>query len=92
MEVHWYKNDDINNPVLLYQDQKVQENVRTEYRDRVSLIGELDKGNVSLKLDNLTTVDSGEYTCFVKSISWYDKHSVNLLVKGTTKSNNIDHC
>ncbi|KAF4071685.1 hypothetical protein AMELA_G00276100 [Ameiurus melas] len=81
LEVRWYKNGDIYNPVLLYQDQKVQENVRTEYRDRVSLIGELDKGNVSLKLDNLTTVDGGEYTCFVKSISWYDKHSMNLLVK-----------
>ncbi|KAF4071684.1 hypothetical protein AMELA_G00276090 [Ameiurus melas] len=80
-EVRWFKNGDINNLVLLYQDQKVQENVRTEYRDRVSLIGELDKGNVSLKLDNLKTVDRGEYTCFVKSISWYDKHSMNLLVK-----------
>ncbi|XP_017316817.1 butyrophilin subfamily 1 member A1 isoform X3 [Ictalurus punctatus] len=89
LEVHWYKNDDINNPVLLYQDQKVQENIRTEYRDRVSLIGELDKGNVSLKLDNLTTVDSGEYTCFVKSLSWYDKHSVNLLVKGSEGLMNV---
>ncbi|XP_053087016.1 butyrophilin subfamily 1 member A1 isoform X2 [Pangasianodon hypophthalmus] len=80
-EVRWSKQGE-HDPILLYQDQKVQENVgKDQYRDRVSLIGELDKGNVSLKLDNLTVVDKGEYICFVKSISWYEKGSMNLVVK-----------
>ncbi|KAG7313856.1 hypothetical protein KOW79_022352 [Hemibagrus wyckioides] len=78
-EVHWYKNILYENVVLLYKDQKVQENVGEEQnRNRVSLIGDLDKGNVSLKLENLTLVDGG---CFVKSISWYEKGSVTLVVK-----------
>ncbi|MCI4395102.1 hypothetical protein PGIGA_G00176480 [Pangasianodon gigas] len=80
-EVRWSKQGE-HDLILLYQDQKVQENVgKDQYRDRVSLIGELDKGNVSLKLDNLTVVDRGEYICFVKSISWYEKGSMNLVVK-----------
>ncbi|MCJ8749292.1 hypothetical protein PDJAM_G00174650 [Pangasius djambal] len=80
-EVRWSKHGE-HDLILLYQDQKVQENVgKDQYRDRVSLIGELDKGNVSLKLDNLTVADRGEYICFVKSISWYEKGSMNLVVK-----------
>ncbi|XP_053087019.1 butyrophilin subfamily 1 member A1-like isoform X2 [Pangasianodon hypophthalmus] len=80
-EVRWSKQGE-HDPILLYQDQKVQENVgKDQYRDRVSLIGELDKGNVSLKLDNLTVVDKGEYICFVESITWYEKGSMNLVVK-----------
>ncbi|KAK3507246.1 hypothetical protein QTP70_012150, partial [Hemibagrus guttatus] len=75
-EVHWYKNALYQNLVLLYKGQKVLEN-----RNRVTLIGELDKGNISLKLDNLTLIDGGEYFCFVKTISWYEKGSMTLLVK-----------
>lgn len=85
-EVQWSKNDKV---VLLYKDQQVQENVgEDQYRDRVSLIGELDKGNVSLKVDNLTVVDSGEYKCFVKSTNWYEKGLVNLIVAGMRNSKN----
>ncbi|KAI5087660.1 butyrophilin subfamily 2 member A2-like isoform X1 [Silurus meridionalis] len=81
-EVQWYKKKDSQKTVLLHQEQKVQENdVDDQYRDRVSLIGELDNGNVSLKLDNLKTADRGEYTCFVKSLRWYERGSMNLVVK-----------
>uniref|UniRef100_A0AAR2L733 Ig-like domain-containing protein n=1 Tax=Pygocentrus nattereri TaxID=42514 RepID=A0AAR2L733_PYGNA len=81
-DLRWYKND-YNNPVLLYKDLKVQENPGdAQYRGRVSLIGELDKGNVSLRLENLTLADGGEYVCFVKSDIWYEKASVNLIVRG----------
>uniref|UniRef100_A0AAR2JXT4 Ig-like domain-containing protein n=1 Tax=Pygocentrus nattereri TaxID=42514 RepID=A0AAR2JXT4_PYGNA len=80
-DLRWYKND-YNNPVLLYKDLKVQENPGdAQYRGRVSLIGELDKGNVSLRLENLTLADGGEYVCFVKSDIWYEKASVNLIVR-----------
>ncbi|XP_053335945.1 butyrophilin subfamily 2 member A2-like isoform X1 [Clarias gariepinus] len=78
-DVRWYKNGDYDNFVLFYNDQKTIEN--DKYRGRVSLIGELDNGNVSLKLDNLTSLDGGEYTCYVKSISWYEKANINLTVK-----------
>ncbi|XP_060720647.1 butyrophilin subfamily 2 member A2-like isoform X2 [Tachysurus vachellii] len=81
-EVHWYKNFLHKNLVLLYKDQKVQENFgEDQYRNRVSLTGEMDKGTVSLKLDNLTLADGGEYFCFVTSISWYEKGSMTLVVK-----------
>ncbi|KAL6467301.1 hypothetical protein MHYP_G00251050 [Metynnis hypsauchen] len=80
-DVRWYKND-YNNPVLLYKDLNVQENPGdVQYRGRVSLIGELEKGNVSLRLENLTLADGGEYVCFVKSVTWYAKASVNLIVR-----------
>ncbi|KAI4905821.1 hypothetical protein NFI96_009214 [Prochilodus magdalenae] len=72
LEVRWYRNENYDNPILLYQNLKVQKN------NRVSLIGELEKGNVSLKVENLTLADRGEYVCFVKSAEWYDKASVNL--------------
>ncbi|KAL7841065.1 hypothetical protein SRHO_G00247560 [Serrasalmus rhombeus] len=78
-DLRWYKND-YNNPVLLYKDLKVQENPG-DAQYRVSLIGELDKGNVSLRLENLTLADGGEYVCFVKSVIWYEKASVNLIVR-----------
>ncbi|XP_066518159.1 butyrophilin subfamily 1 member A1-like [Hoplias malabaricus] len=81
IEVRWYKNQN-DNPVLLYKDLKVQDNSGDpQYRGRVSLIGELEKGNISLKLENLKLTDSGEYVCFVKSNTWYDKANVNLTVK-----------
>ncbi|XP_036439437.1 butyrophilin subfamily 1 member A1-like isoform X2 [Colossoma macropomum] len=80
-EVRWYKND-YDNPVLLYRDLTVQESTGDpQYRGRVSLIGELVKGNVSLKLENLTLADRGEYVCFVKGAVWYDTANANLTIK-----------
>ncbi|KAI4883834.1 hypothetical protein NFI96_020723 [Prochilodus magdalenae] len=80
-EVRWYKNN-YKNLVLLYKDLKVQENTGDpQYRGRVSPIGELEKGNVSLKLENLTLADRGEYLCYVKSFTWYESATVNLTVK-----------
>ncbi|KAK1792073.1 hypothetical protein P4O66_001848 [Electrophorus voltai] len=80
-EVRWYKNDAYDSPVLLYKDLEVQENVgASQYKNRVSLVGELEKGNISLKLDNLTLADRGEYVCLVKSFEWYDKASMTIIV------------
>ncbi|XP_036418175.1 butyrophilin subfamily 2 member A2-like isoform X5 [Colossoma macropomum] len=78
-EVRWYRPNKKENPILLYKDLKVQENAGApQYRGRVSLIGELQKGNVSLKLENLTVADRGEYLCYVKSYKWYEEASVFL--------------
>ncbi|XP_076869790.1 butyrophilin-like protein 9 isoform X3 [Brachyhypopomus gauderio] len=78
-EVRWYRPDKYNNPVLLYKDLRVQENTGdVQYRNRVSLVGELEKGNVSLQLENLRVEDRGEYVCLVESIQWYDEASMSL--------------
>ncbi|XP_036439428.1 butyrophilin-like protein 8 [Colossoma macropomum] len=85
-EVRWHRPNKKENPILLYKDLKVQENIGDpQYRGRVSLIGELQKGNVSLKLENLTLADRGEYVCFVKSTEWYERGSVilNITVVGS---------
>ncbi|XP_049328623.1 butyrophilin-like protein 2 [Astyanax mexicanus] len=80
-EIQWYRKKDRDNPVLLYKDLKVQENYGDpQYRGRVSLVGDLKKGNVSLKLENLTLADRGEYVCFVDRTKWYDQASVFITV------------
>ncbi|KAF5893422.1 butyrophilin subfamily 1 member A1-like, partial [Clarias magur] len=81
-EVQWYKNKDSERTVLLHKAENLQETERdARYKDRVSVIGELEKGDVSLELKNVTVADEGEYVCFVQSIIWYERGSVNLAVK-----------
>ncbi|KAI4903984.1 hypothetical protein NFI96_030860, partial [Prochilodus magdalenae] len=78
-EVGWYRPKNKDNPILVYKDLKVQEDTGDpQYRNRVSLIGDLGKGNVSLKLEQLTLADRGEYVCYVNSDLWYDRASVLL--------------
>ncbi|XP_066516160.1 butyrophilin subfamily 2 member A2-like [Hoplias malabaricus] len=80
-EVRWYKSD-YNKPVLLYRDLKVQDDSGDpQYRGRVSLIGQLAKGNVSLKLEKLTIADRGHYVCLVKTVTWYESANLNLIIK-----------
>uniref|UniRef100_A0A8B9H6S9 Ig-like domain-containing protein n=1 Tax=Astyanax mexicanus TaxID=7994 RepID=A0A8B9H6S9_ASTMX len=76
-KISWYRPNNDDNPVLLYEDLKVQENAGDpQYRGRVSLVGDLQKGNVSLKLENFTLADRGEYVCYVNAYKWYEKASV----------------
>uniref|UniRef100_A0A3B4DWA7 Ig-like domain-containing protein n=1 Tax=Pygocentrus nattereri TaxID=42514 RepID=A0A3B4DWA7_PYGNA len=85
-EVRWHRPNKKDNPILLFEDLKVQENAGDpQYRGRASLIGELENGNASLKLENLTVADRGEYVCFVKSTEWYERVSVilNIIVVGS---------
>ncbi|XP_076149379.1 butyrophilin subfamily 1 member A1-like [Alosa pseudoharengus] len=77
LEVRWHRPDGFNTPVLFYRNKAVQP-VDPQYRGRVSLIGQLEKGNVSLRLENLTLADRGEYMCYIKSSLWYDKASMVL--------------
>ncbi|KAL6467309.1 hypothetical protein MHYP_G00251130 [Metynnis hypsauchen] len=80
-KIHWYGPNNNDNLILLYEDLKLQENTGDpQYRGRVSLIGELQKGNVSLKLENLTLADRGEYFCYVSSYKWYERGSVFFTV------------
>ncbi|XP_066516158.1 butyrophilin subfamily 3 member A3-like [Hoplias malabaricus] len=80
-EIRWYQKMKDEKTVLLYKGQQVQEDAGDpQYRGRASLIGELQKGNASLKLENLTLKDSGEYVCYVKSEDWYDTAKVTLTI------------
>ncbi|XP_030643729.1 butyrophilin-like protein 2 [Chanos chanos] len=82
LEVRWHRPSKYNTPVLLYKDLKIQESpADPQYRDRVSLIGSLEEGNVSLKLERVTQSDRGEYECYVSSGIWYDKAETLLSIK-----------
>ncbi|KAI4875328.1 hypothetical protein NFI96_022329 [Prochilodus magdalenae] len=78
-EVSWYGPKDKDNLILVYKELQVQENTGDPlYRNRVSLIGDLEKGDLSLKLENFTLADRGEYVCYVKSSKWHKEASVFL--------------
>ncbi|KAI5610081.1 butyrophilin-like, partial [Silurus asotus] len=82
LEVLWYRPKLHNTPALFYKDTQIQKNpVDVQYQGRVFLLGDLEKGDVSMKLENLTLADRGDYVCHVKSDNWYDKATVSLRVK-----------
>ncbi|XP_062373682.1 butyrophilin subfamily 2 member A1-like isoform X4 [Sardina pilchardus] len=82
LQVRWHRPNEYKTPVLLYEKQQIQQQLADpQYKGRVSLIGELEKGNVSLKLENVTLADSGEFVCFVAWNTWYEQASVHLIVK-----------
>ncbi|XP_036420675.1 butyrophilin subfamily 2 member A2-like isoform X2 [Colossoma macropomum] len=81
-EVRWYRPSMYITPVLLYKSgQIVETSANKQYLGRVSLLGALEKGDVSLKLDNLMMADEGLYICHVGSDSWYDKGNMSLKIR-----------
>ncbi|KAL2091163.1 hypothetical protein ACEWY4_013426 [Coilia grayii] len=82
LQVRWYRPDALETLVLLYEKRQVQTKpVDPLYQGRASLVGDLEKGEVSLRLNNLTFDDRGQYVCFVKSSIWYSDLYINLTVK-----------
>lgn len=86
-EVHWYRSDQQDSPVMLYKDNRIQNDGRnTTFKGRVSFgkkeatSGGLAWGDVSLRLLNITMEDAGKYTCYVSGIQDYDKATVTLSV------------
>uniref|UniRef100_A0AAY4A2F8 Ig-like domain-containing protein n=1 Tax=Denticeps clupeoides TaxID=299321 RepID=A0AAY4A2F8_9TELE len=67
LHVRWDQPDSYQSPIL--------------YRDRVSLAGELEKGDVSLMLENITLADGGQYMCFVESKAWYEEGQMSLSIR-----------
>lgn len=88
-EVRWYRPDKYDTPILLYKKPQVDEQVAADpqYSGRASLVGGLEEGNVSLKLDNITVADSGEYFCYIQDQSWYEKGRVLVEVRGKNTPN-----
>uniref|UniRef100_A0A8B9LWM4 Ig-like domain-containing protein n=1 Tax=Astyanax mexicanus TaxID=7994 RepID=A0A8B9LWM4_ASTMX len=81
LEVRWYRPSMYSSPALLYLNEKLDQSVADiKYRGRVSLPGPLEKGEVSLKLDDLRPSDIGTYMCHVSSDRWYDKSNIANII------------
>ncbi|XP_049328498.1 butyrophilin subfamily 1 member A1-like [Astyanax mexicanus] len=87
LEVRWYRPSMYSSPALLYLNEKLDLSVADiKYQGRVSLPGPLEKGEVSLKLDDLRPSDIGIYMCHVSSDRWYDKNNVSLRMQAVGSS------
>ncbi|MCI4395908.1 hypothetical protein PGIGA_G00261120 [Pangasianodon gigas] len=87
LAVRWYRPKMSDTPVLFYKNTQIQKSpVDVQYQGRVFLLGELEKGDVSLKLENLTLADRGNYVCEVSSDDWYDEATVSLRVRAVGSS------
>ncbi|XP_059403487.1 butyrophilin subfamily 1 member A1 isoform X2 [Carassius carassius] len=88
LEIRWYRHDQFNNTVLLYNHGKIQDVQEESYRNRSSLTlrsdqsGGLKDGDVSLRLEKLTLQDEGSFHCYVSGESAYGKEEVVLKIKG----------
>ncbi|XP_062372047.1 butyrophilin-like protein 2 [Sardina pilchardus] len=83
LKMRWHRPNRFKTPVLLYENRNVQQDpAGTGYRGRVSLVGNLEQGNVSMKLENITPADNGTYLCYVQSSIWYEEAGVPLNVEG----------
>ncbi|XP_060773247.1 butyrophilin subfamily 2 member A1-like isoform X2 [Neoarius graeffei] len=82
LEVHWYRPKMSDTPALLYKNTQIQKSpVDVQYQGRVSLSGELDKGDVSLKMEKLMLADRGDYVCHVGSENWFDEATLSLSLR-----------
>lgn len=92
LEVRWYRSNRFDSPILLYQERKFEDaSQKASYAGRVSFglkdaaSGGLTAGDVSLKLENATIEDAGDYTCYISSDQGYDSASVSLIVTGESR-------
>uniref|UniRef100_A0A9J8A9R4 Butyrophilin subfamily 1 member A1-like n=1 Tax=Cyprinus carpio carpio TaxID=630221 RepID=A0A9J8A9R4_CYPCA len=86
LEIRWYRHDQFNNPVLLYNHGKIQDTQEEPYRNRSSLTlrsdqsGGLKDGDVSLRLEKLRVQDDGSFHCYVSGEHSYDSEEVVLKI------------
>ena len=92
LEVRWYRLDRFKPLILLYRERKFEDaSQEASYAGRVSFglkdatSGGLTAGDVSLKLENATIEDAGEYTCYISSDEGYDRAGVILIVTGESR-------
>lgn len=90
IEVNWFYRDQFDAPVMLYKGKTLNSASQpASYTGRVSFgqkdtsSGGLKDGDVTLKLENVTLADAGEYTCYVSSDKHHDRASLNLIVTQT---------
>ncbi|XP_063050252.1 butyrophilin subfamily 3 member A3-like [Engraulis encrasicolus] len=82
LEIRWHRPDAYKVPILLQKTPvKPDQALDKQYSGRVSLVGALEKGDVSMRLENITLADRGDYVCYAKSTQWYESATVNLQVR-----------
>ncbi|XP_026109085.1 butyrophilin subfamily 1 member A1-like [Carassius auratus] len=86
LEIRWYRQDQFNNPVLLYNQGKIQDVQEESYRNRSSLTlrsdqsGGLKDGDVSLRLEKLRVQDGGLFHCYVSGEHSYGSEEMTLKI------------
>ncbi|KAK2913197.1 hypothetical protein Q8A67_001596 [Cirrhinus molitorella] len=91
MEIRWYRQDQFNSPVLLYNQGKTQD-IQECFRSRTSLSrrsdqsGGLKDGDVSLRLEKITFQDEGLFQCYVSGDTSYDSKIVDLKITDPSDS------
>ncbi|KAJ8383137.1 hypothetical protein SKAU_G00039150 [Synaphobranchus kaupii] len=90
MEIRWHRPPSFEITVLHYRDGQLQESSQhLRYRGRAFLgsrgpeAGGLKEGDVSLRLENVTLEDEGEFQCYVSSDRHYEGAHVVLSVTET---------
>ncbi|XP_052458867.1 butyrophilin subfamily 1 member A1-like isoform X2 [Carassius gibelio] len=86
LEIRWYRQDQFNNPVLLYNQGKIQDIQEESYRNRSSLAlrsdqsGGLKDGDISLQLEKLRVQDGGLFHCYVSGEHSYGTEEMTLKI------------
>ncbi|XP_026114752.1 butyrophilin subfamily 1 member A1-like [Carassius auratus] len=86
LEIRWYRQDQFSNPVLLYNQGKIQDVQEESYRNRSSLAlrsdqsGGLKDGDVSLRLEKLRVQDGGLFHCYVSGEHSYGSEEMTLKI------------
>ncbi|KAL2098038.1 hypothetical protein ACEWY4_007245 [Coilia grayii] len=82
-EVRWYRPDKYAIPIIFFKKPPIEKEVAADpqYKGRASLGGALEEGNASLKVENVTVADTGEYICYVQHDSWYEKGHILIEVR-----------
>ncbi|XP_036072822.1 butyrophilin subfamily 2 member A1-like [Oryzias melastigma] len=91
--IRWYREENVDTPVMIYipgradgvsMDDSYVGRVSFDVKDSKS--GGLKKGDMTLKLINVTIKDEGKYTCYVSSFQEHKNASMNLNVTETGSS------
>ncbi|KAF6715908.1 Butyrophilin subfamily 2 member A1 [Oryzias melastigma] len=91
--IRWYREENVDTPVMIYipgradgvsMDGSFVGRVSFDVKDSTS--GGLKKGDMTLKLINVTIKDEGKYTCYVSSFQEHKNASMNLYVTETGSS------
>nr|XP_033771142.1 butyrophilin subfamily 1 member A1-like [Geotrypetes seraphini] len=90
IEVRWFRTT-FSSPVYLYEYGRDQnEHQLPEFQGRTELIRDhMARGNMALKIHNVTLYDEGRYTCFVRLGSYYQDKELELKVTGLGNSPQI---
>ncbi|XP_072283717.1 butyrophilin subfamily 2 member A1-like [Pyxicephalus adspersus] len=78
MEIKWLRSQDAS-VVYHYRNGK-DEAVGTDYYGRTKLIkNEINRGNISLRIQNISVSDEGSYTCYFENQYMFDEATTEIL-------------